>query len=297
MVCHSFAPLVILVAALLVLQTQCKPVRFQKRGFCATENPDATFLDAVHNVKIDENHPQPGGSEARKGPIEIETWFHIVSSKSEENQVSDNMVDDQLAILQNSYNDAAIKFRLQGVTRHVNDLWARNGDDIAMKKALRLPGQSGRAEHRALGVASDLASSVLGFCTLPDPNVNATSTPADYIKDGCNILANTMPGGSLDLYNRGGTAIHEIGHWNGLLHTFQGESCSADNPGDYIADTPQQSTPTDGCPDRKDSCPDSPGLDAIHDFMDYSSDVCYESFTAGQTQRMRNMWASMREGK
>lgn len=156
------------------------------------------------------------------------------------------------------------------------------------------PGETGRHGRRG---ASDLSSSVLGFCTLPEPRINASSSRADYIKDGCNVLAKTMPGGSLDLYNRGGTAIHEIGHWNGLLHTFQGESCSADNPGDYIADTPRQSSPTDGCPTRKDSCPDSPGLDPIHDFMDYSSDVCYETFTPGQARRMRNMWASMRAGK
>lgn len=220
----------------------------------------------------------------------------------------------QLSILQKAYQDTSISYRLQGVTRHVNDTWARNGDDLAMKRALRkgsyqtlnvyfqtnlqaAPGQAGRIGNRGASVSNDLSSSVLGFCTLPDPSVNASSSRADYIKDGCNVLANTMPGGSLDLYNRGGTAIHEIGHWNGLLHTFQGESCSPDNPGDYIDDTPLQSTPTDGCPARKDSCPDSPGKDAIHDFMDYSSDVCYESFTAGQGQRMRNMWASMREGK
>jgi hypothetical protein len=160
------------------------------------------------------------------------------------------------------------------------------------------PGQAGRAfEQRGASSSNDLASSVLGFCTLPDPSVNASSPASHYVKDGCNVLAKTMPGGSLDLYNRGGTAIHEIGHWNGLLHTFQGESCSADNPGDYISDTPQQSTPTDGCPARKDSCPDSPGQDAVHDFMDYSSDVCYERFTPGQGQRMRSMWTSMREGK
>lgn len=99
MVCHSFAPLVVLVTALLFLQVQCKPVRFQKRGSCATEDPDASFLDALQNVKVDEAHPQPGGSEARKGPIEIETWFHIVSSKSEEKQVSDDMVDEQVGDL------------------------------------------------------------------------------------------------------------------------------------------------------------------------------------------------------
>jgi hypothetical protein len=216
--------------------------------------------------------------------------------------------------LQDAYQDTSIRYRLKGVTRHVNDVWARNEDEIAMKTALRKgsyrtlnvyfqtdlqasPGESGRADHRGALVSNDFASSALGFCTLPDPSINATSVRADYIKDGCNVLAKTMPGGSLDLYNRGGTAIHEIGHWNGLLHTFQGESCSSDNPGDYIADTPQQSTPTDGCPVRKDSCPGSPGLDLIHDFMDYSSDVCYESFTPGQIRRMRNMWASMREGK
>lgn len=314
MVRHSFAPLVVLVTALYILQAQCTPVVIQKRGICATEDPDPSFLSALDQVQVDETRPDAAGSEARRGPIEIETWFHIVTSKAEAGQVTNAMINSQISILQDAYQDASIHYRLQGVTRHVNDIWARNDDEIAMKTALRKgsyrtlnvyfqtdleasPGDTGRADQRGALVSSDLSSSVLGFCTLPDPSVNATSVRDDYIKDGCNVLAKTMPGGSLDLYNRGGTAIHEIGHWNGLLHTFQGESCSSDNPGDYIADTPQQSTPTDGCPARKDSCPDSPGLDLIHDFMDYSSDVCYESFTSGQIQRMRGMWASMREGK
>lgn len=141
------------------------------------------------------------------------------------------------------------------------------------------------------------APNLLGFCTLPDPNINASSPLDDYIKDGCNILAATMPGGSIQHYNLGGTTVHEVGHWNGLLHTFQGESCAPDNQGDYIPDTPQQSIATEGCPASQDSCPQSPGLDAIHNFMDYSSDDCYQSFTSDQATRMRNMWASMRDGK
>lgn len=162
------------------------------------------------------------------------------------------------------------------------------------------PGQSGRttsSSSRAQSASDDLSASVLGFCTLPDPSIKSNSPRSAYVKDGCNVLAKTMPGGDLDLYNRGGTAIHEIGHWNGLLHTFQGESCDESNPGDYIDDTPQQSSPTGGCPARRDSCPDLPGEDLVHDFMDYSSDVCYESFTGGQVRRMRNMWGSMRAGK
>ncbi|KAJ5641584.1 hypothetical protein N7490_005584 [Penicillium lividum] len=314
MVRHSFMSLVLFATALVLLQVQSSPLVVQKRGICATEDPDASFLHALQQVKVDEAHPDPTASQARQAPIEIETWFHIVSSHAEVDQVTDYMINSQLSILQDAYEDAAIHYRLQGVTHHVNDLWAQDGDDLAMKQALRKgsyrtlnvyfqtdlqasPGQAGRAEHRGASKSNYLASSVLGFCTLPDPSVNASSPRPDYVKDGCNILAKTMPGGSLDLYNRGGTAIHEIGHWNGLLHTFQGESCSASNPGDYISDTPQQSTPTDGCPTQKDSCPDSPGLDAVHDFMDYSSDVCYESFTPGQMNRMRNMWVTMRQGK
>ncbi|CAI7609514.1 unnamed protein product [Penicillium discolor] len=311
MACHSFFQLVVLVT--LFLQVRCSPFAFQKRGACATEHPSADFLQALGRLKSDE--ADPAFSQARKAPIEVETWFHIVSRKSESSQVTDDMINSQLSILQQSYADSGISYRLQGVTRHVNDKWASNGDDAAMKATLRKgsyqtlnvyfqtnlqasPGQAGRAfGHRGAATNNDLASSVLGFCTLPDSSVNATSPASHYVKDGCNVLAKTMPGGSLDLYNRGGTAIHEIGHWHGLLHTFQGESCSVDDPGDHISDTPQQSTPTDGCPAQKDSCPDSPGLDGVHDFMDYSSDVCYESFTPGQGERMRNMWASMREGK
>ncbi|KAJ5726500.1 Extracellular metalloprotease [Penicillium malachiteum] len=297
MVRHSFQSVLLIIT--LCSFVQGSPLISQKRGICATEDPDASFLDALQEVKDGEIQSNRSiiTSEARNAPIEIETWFHI------------------LLILQDSYEDSGIKYQLQGVTRHVNDLWAKDGDDIAMKTALRKgtyrtlnvyfqtdlqasPGQSGRVStFRGASTSSDLTSSVLGFCTLPDPSINGTSTRDSYVKDGCNILAKTMPGGSLDLYNRGGTAIHEIGHWNGLLHTFQGESCDASNPGDYISDTPQQSTPTDGCPARKDSCPDSPGLDAVHDFMDYSSDICYETFTAGQMKRMRNMWTTMRFGK
>lgn len=154
---------------------------------------------------------------------------------------------------------------------------------------------AGRAQSS--GASNTGLPSLLGFCTLPDPTINATSSPADYIKDGCNILAGSMPGGPLSHYNLGGTVVHEVGHWNGLLHVFQGGSCSTSNTGDYIADTPIQSEPTEGCPLMKDSCPYSPGLDSIHNFMDYSSDDCYQGFTAGQAQRMRNMWSQMRAGK
>lgn len=77
----------------------------------------------------------------------------------------------------------------------------------------------------------------------------------------------------MQTYDQGKTAVHEVGHWFGLLHTFQDNSCEKGSSGDFIADTPQQLTATDGCPVGKDSCPGVEGVDAIGNFMDYSSDV------------------------
>ena len=45
----------------------------------------------------------------------------------------------------------------------------------------------------------------------------------DYATDGCNVLAGSMPKAPFPVYgyNLGKTAVHEVGHWFGLLHTFQ----------------------------------------------------------------------------
>ena len=50
------------------------------------------------------------------------------------------------------------------------------------------------------------------------------------------------------------------------------------------------SVPTGGCPQGKDSCPDQPGLDPIHNYMDYSYDTCYTEFTPGQVARAQDAW-------
>ncbi len=59
--------------------------------------------------------------------------------------------------------------------------------------------------------------------------------------------------------------------------------------GDYVDDTPPQLIATRGCPEGQDSCKE-PGLDSIHNYMDYSYDSCYDQFTAGQSARMQDQW-------
>ena len=91
------------------------------------------------------------------------------------------------------------------------------------------------------------------------------------------------------------TAVHEVGHWFGLYHVFEGNSCSGN--GDFLSDTPMQKTATFGCPTTKqDSCPGKEGVDSIHNYLDYSYDQCLYEFTDGQAQRARALFDEYRAG-
>jgi hypothetical protein len=57
---------------------------------------------------------------------------------------------------------------------------------------------------------------------------------------------------------------------------------------DFCADTPEAAEATDGdCPSGQDSCPDSPGLDMVENYMDYSSEGCMNIFNQDQKDRIQ----------
>ncbi|KAF2810745.1 uncharacterized protein BDZ99DRAFT_487586 [Mytilinidion resinicola] len=220
--------------------------------------------------------------------IKVDAVFHIIATAAKKDDITPDMPSKQLDALNTAYAPYQVAFNLLNITWTVNDTWAvgtAGADDRAMKPALR------QGSYRTLNLyfQTDLAGSVLGKCTLPSSIGPGTPSPAVYANDGCN------GGGG---YDQGMTAVHETGHWLGLLHVFEGYSCAGS--GDFIDDTPMQSTSTDGCPTggpAKDSCPGSPGVDAVHDIMDYSTDACYTGFKDGQVARMRSMWGMYRSGK
>lgn len=94
-----------------------------------------------------------------------------------------------------------------------------------------------------------------------------------------------------EVRNMGRTATHEIGHFLGLRHIW-GDSNSCDTATDYCDDTPTALAANYDCQIGLDSCPDNPGNDMIENYMDYSDDICLNTFTADQKLRMQAVLAN-----
>ena len=223
------------------------------------------------------------GTAAKGGSVPV--YVHVMAGKSGAGDVTDSQIAQQVQVLNNTYGggessaaaNTGFIFTLAGTDRYYNDTWHRDGSSTKYRKATRQGGAN------ALNIWI-VDFSYLGIATFP----------WDYARnpgiDGIRVQYSSLPGGSATNYNLGETATHEAGHWLGLYHTFQG-GCTATN--DEVSDTPAQGSATNGCPEGRDSC-SLPGLDPIHNYMDYSYDSCYNQFTAGQSTRMDQMWAAYR---
>jgi hypothetical protein len=216
----------------------------------------------------------------------VPVWFHVFTSAGKGN-VTSTQINNQITVLKNAYASKGFDFTVAGIE------YIENATCYAMSYGTTAETTCKNTYTKDSSLylnfyTANLGGGLLGWATFP---WNRAAKPK---MDGVVILFSSLPGGTAAPYNLGDTATHEIGHWLGLYHTFQG-GCTKTN--DYVSDTPQERTATYGCPSPvPDTCKKDPGLDPIFNFMDYTDDACMYLFTSGQATRMQSMAAQYRPG-
>jgi len=223
------------------------------------------------------------------GVVRIPTYVHVIKGthRGERVPAGPKRVRKVLSIMNNAMGgkqsrfskSARYRFTLKDIDYRKRDGWHHaffNGPrDKRMKRALH------RGNARTLNLyingGGPRNQPVLGWSRFPwqyrgTPNL-----------DGVSVNFAALPGGKASGYNRGDTAVHEVGHWLGLFHTFEG-GCRGD--GDLVPDTPDEGEPSYFCQTTRDTCKADPRLDPVRNFMDYSLDSCMNRFSKGQVRRM-----------
>ena len=224
----------------------------------------------------------------KSGGRVINVYFHIVTNSAGVGDVSRPGINAQMNVLNGAYAALGWQFDLGGTTRTANDAWFNAGYGTAAETAMKAALRQGSADDLNI-YSTNAGGNLLGWATFP---YNYAQAPT---RDGVVVLYSSLPGGGYVPYDEGDTATHEVGHWMGLYHTFQG-GCGAGTGGDFVADTAPERSPAFGCPLGRDTCPDG-GVDPINNYMDYGDDFCIFEFTGGQSARMDYFFAAYREGQ
>ena len=257
--------------------------------------PQGRLRDTVERPAVDElqawiaKHPRLAArAAAATEPVVVRTWIHVI--REDLTVTGGNIprawIDDQIDVMNAGFGgdtggaDTGFAFELAGVTRTTNADWFHmhsQGQDRKMKLALK------RGGLRTLNIYTVDHRTLLGYAWL------AQDAEKVGVLDGVVVHYQSLPGGNFEIYSEGDTAVHEVGHWINLFHTFDG-GC---NRGDQVDDTAPEASPAFFCPEGRDTCADA-GLDPITNFMDYTQDNCMFEFSEGQAVRMQQAWAAYR---
>ena len=195
------------------------------------------------------------------------------------------------AAFRNVAADARIEFRLatidpsglttDGIVRRSTGVTAFGLDDRIKSSLLGGDDAWNRDQYLNLWVGN-LSGGMMGYASVPGCAAENDGVVIKYTAFG-NTSNLQAP------FNKGRTAVHEIGHWLGLRHIWGDADCGDDK----IEDTPPQSGPTRGCPSGViATCTSGAAGNMYMNFMDFTNDECTNMFTLGQTMRMRELFNS-----
>jgi hypothetical protein len=271
----------------------------------AMEN-NPQYREGIHGweelFELAENMPESSNS------YTIPVVVHVFHNDGPEN-ISDAQVIDAIRVLNEDFNrensdtsntrsvfqpvaaDCQIRFELakidengdctNGIVRVRTPLTVDAGDNVKSLSSWDNDRYLNIYVVHSIANFSGTAGTILGYAYFPTFN-------QFFVQDGVVIRHDVM--GSIgtsatsSFNNQGRTLTHELGHYFGLPHTFDG-GCSG---GDGIQDTPPADNPNYGCPLNINSCsnefPDLP--DQIENYMDYSNGFCQNMFSIGQKNVM-----------
>ena len=247
---------------------------------CAAETPSVERQDVI-NRELEALRSQGMVS---KSASNISVVFHVIYKSKrgvETGNVPQSWINNQISVLNSAYAGTGFGFNLSQTLRHRSNKYYTGcyRQDSRMKSSYAVD-----PAHNLNMYTCSPSGGLLGWAYFPDAAAESNSI------HGVVLLDESLPGGGAAPYNQGDTATHEVGHYLGLYHTFQG-GCSGS--GDEVSDTPAEASAAYGCPVGRDTCAGG-GDDPIRNFMDYTDDSCMNTFTSGQVSRMQSMTSAYR---
>jgi hypothetical protein len=254
---------------------------------CGTKDHDDITRKNIDGLLAEFNSRRSNQGQTYRSPgsVTVPVYIHVINNGSgiANGDIPQAMIDSQLNVLNAAFGGSAggvntpFRFVLAGVDRTTNTSWYNVAPGTTAEQAMKQTLRQGGAGSLNVYTANP-GGGLLGWATFPSDYTKSPSL------DGVVVLFSSLPGGSAAPYNEGDTVTHEVGHWLGLYHTFQG-GCS--KSGDLVSDTPAERSPAYGCPIGRDTCTGSKytGLDPISNFMDYTDDFCMFRFSSNQASR------------